>query len=63
MQGTPLKQKYAAQVYKRYFQAALLTHRMINNFLDKSIDVAVFHHGIYVPQGVLTLSSVVVFEL
>ena len=33
--GTPPETKYAAQVYKRYFQAALLTHRMINNFLDK----------------------------
>lgn len=53
--GTLPEAKYAPQIYKRYFKAALLTHRMINNFLDKvSIDVAVFHHGIYVPQGVLT---------
>ena len=53
--GTIPKTEHATNVYKRYFKASLLTYFMINNFLDEEkIDVAVFHHGIYVPQGILT---------
>ena len=41
-------------VLRRYFLAALLTARVMENLLDRyKYDVAVFHHGIYVPQGVV----------
>ena len=42
------------QVLRRYFKAALLTARAIDGLLKKEkYDVAIFHHGIYVPQGVI----------
>ena len=41
-------------VLRRYFLAALLTARVMENLLGRyKYDVAVFHHGIYVPQGVV----------
>jgi len=41
-------------VLARYFQAALLTTRALRRTLAaKHYDVAVFHHGIYVPQGLV----------
>lgn len=41
-------------VLRRYFLASLLTARVMENLLDRySYDVAVFHHGIYVPQGIV----------
>lgn len=44
----------AASVLRRYFKAALLTARATEGLLQKEkFDVAVFHHGIYVPQGVI----------
>jgi len=41
-------------VLRRYFLASLLTAHAMENLLDRhSYDVAVFHHGIYVPQGIV----------
>ncbi|MDC0575541.1 capsule biosynthesis protein [Nitrosomonadaceae bacterium] len=41
-------------VLRRYFLAALFTARIMENLLDKyTYDVAVFHHGIYIPQGIV----------
>lgn len=45
---------FAESVLRRYFNAALLTARAIEELLRKEhFDVVVFHHGIYVPQGVI----------
>jgi hypothetical protein len=41
-------------VLRRSLEAALMTVRAFNNYLDKyPTDVVVAHHGIYVPQGLL----------
>src|SRR5439155_24510175 len=41
-------------VLRRYFAAALLTHAATDRLLTSgSFTAAVFHHGIYVPQGVV----------
>lgn len=41
-------------VLRRYFQAALLTVHATQNLLARQrFDVACFHHGIYVPQGLI----------
>ncbi|RPI73491.1 MAG: capsule biosynthesis protein, partial [Geobacteraceae bacterium] len=45
---------HAAQVLQRYFKAALLTAVAMRNLLrDIHFDCAVFHHGIYIPQGII----------
>lgn len=45
---------FAEAVLRRYLKAALLTARAVDKLLEKEhFDVAVFHHGIYVPQGVI----------
>lgn len=45
---------FAEAVLRRYLKAALLTARAVDTLLEKEhFDVAVFHHGIYVPQGVI----------
>ncbi len=42
----------ADNVLRRFVEAALLTATAYENLLSKeTFDVAVFHHGIYVPQG------------
>jgi hypothetical protein len=44
----------AEPVQRRYFEAALLTTRMIKGLLSRySFEAACFHHGIYVPQGLI----------
>ena len=41
-------------VLRRYLEAALLTRAATERLVDDvGFDVAVFHHGIYVPQGVI----------
>lgn len=41
-------------VLRRYLEAAALTARAAQRLLrDRPYDVALFHHGIYVPQGIL----------
>jgi hypothetical protein len=45
---------FAEQVLRRYFEAALLTALALSNLLRNThFDCAVFHHGIYVPQGLI----------
>lgn len=47
-------ESYGEIVLKRYLNSAMLTVFMINNLLKKyQYDCAVFHHGIYVPQGLI----------
>lgn len=47
-------QPYAEAVLRRYLAAALLTASATRRLLDdRRYDVAVFHHGIYVPQGII----------
>ena len=44
----------AEPVLRRYFQASLLTaHATMGLLDDYSFEAACFHHGIYVPQGVI----------
>ncbi len=43
----------AAEVEKKYLEAALQTDLALDNLLDRQgFDAAVIHHGIYIPQGV-----------
>lgn len=45
---------YGEPVLRRYFQAALLTAYAATHLLRQfNFDCAVFHHGIYVPQGLI----------
>lgn len=47
-------QQHAERVVRRYLEAALLTTFAMQALLSaKRYDVAVFHHGIYVPQGLV----------
>jgi hypothetical protein len=42
-------------ILRRYVEGAILTYRAITKvFRELKPDVAVFHHGIYVPQGVIS---------
>ena len=42
------------QVEGRYYDAALTTAKVVDRLIvEKNFDCAVFHHGIYVPQGVI----------
>ena len=44
----------AERVLRRYLEAAILTAMSVSAVLKRgSFDVAVFHHGIYVPQGIV----------
>ena len=45
---------YANQILRRYFKAALLSTFAVRNLLRKfNFHAVVFHHGIYVPQGLI----------
>jgi hypothetical protein len=45
---------YGEQILRRYFEASLLTVFAMQNMLKKwDFSSAVFHHGIYVPQGLI----------
>lgn len=45
---------YGKQVLRRYFKAALLTVYAMKRLLgENSFEAAVFHHGIYIPQGIV----------
>ncbi|MBA2849539.1 glycosyltransferase family 4 protein [Thermosulfuriphilus ammonigenes] len=45
---------YAEHVLRRYFKASLITAYVMRRFLDKENYISsVFHHGIYVPQGLI----------
>jgi len=44
----------AEAALRRYFQAALLTHAALKRlFTERKFVCASFHHGIYVPQGIV----------
>ncbi len=48
------EEPYADQILRRYFKAALLTTYAVRKLLKKiDFQTAVFHHGIYVPQGLI----------
>jgi len=50
LEGEP----YAEPILRRYFHASLLTAQAIQQlFAVHKFDVACFHHGIYVPQGII----------
>jgi hypothetical protein len=52
--GTLEGDRYRETVLKRYFKSALLTASVIQHLLGKyQFDCAIFHHGIYVPQGIV----------
>lgn len=52
--GTLGTDSYSDQVLRRYFEAALLTTFTLERLLAQNhYEVAVFHHGIYVPQGLV----------
>ena len=47
-------EQQAQKILRRYFKAALLTLFVTRNLLrQNSYDAVVFHHGIYVPQGII----------
>ncbi len=42
------------QILRKYFESALQTYFATKNLMiQKKYDVAVFHHGIYIPQGIV----------
>jgi hypothetical protein len=44
----------AENILRRYFEAALITNLVMGRVLTEHIpEVALFHHGIYVPQGII----------
>jgi hypothetical protein len=48
------EERYSSPVLKRYFKASLLTAIVLQKIQnEQKFNVAVFHHGIYVPQGVI----------
>lgn len=52
--GNLPKTAQADQVLRRYFEAALITERVMTRYCAEfAPEVAVFHHGIYVPQGII----------
>lgn len=45
---------HSEAVARRYLEAAVITQRAVERLTDQhAFDVAVFHHGIYVPQGIV----------
>lgn len=52
--GTLDNEPEADGVLRRYLEAAELTQRVMGRIVtEQAIDVACFHHGIYVPQGII----------
>ena len=46
---------FGEQILRRYFKSALLTVFCMDRVLEQNnYDVVCFHHGIYVPQGLIT---------
>lgn len=47
-------EQYGEPILRRYLHAAILTALSVSKLFDReNFDVAVFHHGIYVPQGII----------
>jgi len=52
--GEITNEQHAEIILRKYLKSAMLTVFTINNLLNKhQYDCAVFHHGIYVPQGLI----------
>ncbi|HEY0714805.1 MAG TPA: capsule biosynthesis protein [Polyangia bacterium] len=52
--GSLEREEYGEGVLRRYFEASLLTAWALDRLIDREgFDVASFHHGIYIPQGVI----------
>lgn len=52
--GALTGEPHGTQVLRKYLEAAILTYKVTKRFLEVlKPDVLVFHHGIYVPQGVI----------
>lgn len=50
LQGEP----HGEAILRRYLEASMLSARAMDNLLERrSYDAVVFHHGIYVPQGLI----------
>ncbi len=50
LEGEPLRE----EMFRRYFEAALLTKTAVERLFEHHhYSACVFHHGIYVPQGVI----------
>jgi hypothetical protein len=50
-----LTDRHSEKVLRRYFHAALLTHLVCEKLYSKNnYDHLVLHHGIYVPQGIIS---------
>jgi len=48
------EEPFGEQVLRRYLEAALLTALAVRKLFDEQFfEAAVFHHGIYVPQGIV----------
>ena len=46
---------FGEQILRRYLKSALLTVFCLDRLLEQNnYDVVCFHHGIYVPQGLIT---------
>ncbi|MBE3128768.1 MAG: capsule biosynthesis protein [Actinobacteria bacterium] len=53
--GTLEGEYYAKDILRRYFKAALLTAYSTNKLLEKyNFECVVLHHGIYIPQGIIS---------
>lgn len=47
-------ERHAEDILRKYLESAILTIRVTQAIIDKNnYDVVVFHHGIYVPQGLI----------
>ncbi len=47
-------EEYGEKILRRYFHAGLLTYYAIERLIKMvDFDVTVFHHGIYIPQGII----------
>lgn len=52
--GDLREEKHGDEVLRLYLRAALQTELSLRRLLDREhFDIAVFHHGIYVPQGIV----------
>lgn len=52
--GTLENEQYGENILRKYFNAGLITSRCMQNlFSDSNYESAVFHHGIYIPQGII----------
>lgn len=52
--GTVPENNYSQNIYLEYQKSSILSQQIIKNLLKKNkVDVAIIHHGIYVPQGAI----------